>query len=653
MVKNTIRRIAVLLAAVGLTACGGGGGSGSTSAGGSTGTGGSASLSGTAATGAPIAGATVTLVDSAGKQVSGTTDSTGKYSLSPSGLTPPFLVKVVTSSASTQGYPAGTTFYSVSAEANPSVINVTPLTDLILRTWYAAQSTPVSVTQAFSNPTSNPPPSVTDVRVIETVVMSIVQPVLQANGVSSTGLDLIASPFAANGSGVDAALDAIKPITYNSSGSNATLTIATNSTTTQNTTLGVSSGGTTTTTNVVNTSTGATSSSVTSAVVPTGTAEANALAGVQTTLTNLMNTINAKGTALAAADVATYIDTAFLNNGRNPASQAADIAKSMAGTTITAFNITSVTSFDATNNLIGIIGTVTYTLNGSTYSQTLGGGDTGDGEGMIFKQESNGSWLFYGDQQQVRTAARIISATSNGPSNSVSQGQYLWIQASVPASSSTSPCSSTYASSMSVTPATPIMGTNTNGGAPMTVGSGFALALDPTVFQSNVSTGWECQFDTLVGSMMSVASTNLAAVVGDTIGFSFNGGSAIPALAKTVPGYTTEYVNFANMSSNALSAAKLGTPLTVQWKLPVTFAVAYVEVYGEVSVPSGSGNATCMAKTAAPLGVTATTATITLPTSCNGTGVASLPQPGPSAASVSLLIRGTHGEEADAWWGFN
>ena len=109
-------------------------------------------MGGTAATGSAIVGASVTLVDSNGTQVTTKTDSAGNFSLSSTGLTPPFLVKVVTASASTNGYAAGTTFYSVSDQASPSVINITPLTDLIIRNWYAAQSTPVSLDTAFSSP---------------------------------------------------------------------------------------------------------------------------------------------------------------------------------------------------------------------------------------------------------------------------------------------------------------------------------------------------------------------------------------------------------------------------------------------------------------------------------------------------------------------
>ncbi|MEO8059410.1 MAG: carboxypeptidase-like regulatory domain-containing protein [Burkholderiales bacterium] len=67
-------RVAVLVAVAVLSACGGGGG------GYSLGGQGSASLSGTAAAGRPIAGATVTVKDVAGRHATQTTRSDGSYS---------------------------------------------------------------------------------------------------------------------------------------------------------------------------------------------------------------------------------------------------------------------------------------------------------------------------------------------------------------------------------------------------------------------------------------------------------------------------------------------------------------------------------------------------------------------------------------------
>src|SRR5262245_60504306 len=117
-----------------------------------------ATVRGTASLGAAIAGAAVTLVDFAGNVRTGTTASDGSFGFSTGGLTPPFLVKVVTATDSGE-FPAGTTLYSVSALPNPSQrINVHVLTDVMVRSFYSAQG--INVNNAFTSPTgANAPPS--------------------------------------------------------------------------------------------------------------------------------------------------------------------------------------------------------------------------------------------------------------------------------------------------------------------------------------------------------------------------------------------------------------------------------------------------------------------------------------------------------------
>ena len=98
------------------------------------------------------------------------------------------------------------TLYSVSADSNTSTtINITPLTDMIIRSWYTAQG--ASVDTAFTTPAVNPPPTATDVKVISSVVLGIVQGWLQTSGVTTGNFNLISTPFTANGNGVDAVLD--------------------------------------------------------------------------------------------------------------------------------------------------------------------------------------------------------------------------------------------------------------------------------------------------------------------------------------------------------------------------------------------------------------------------------------------------------------
>lgn len=611
-------------------------------------------LTGTAATGSPLSGATVTLIDSTGAQVTAQTDSSGNYSLSTSGMTPPFLVKVVTASPSPNGYPAGTTFYSVSDQSTPSVINVTPLTDLIIRDWYAAQSPATTVDAAFANPKASPPPTAAEVQLIQAVVLDIVKPVLQLQGVSTVGLDLISAPFTANGSGVDGALDQIKPVVYNGSDTSATVTIDTTSSVTQTSTVTTSSGSTQVLTSTTNGS-GTVSSSVISSAVPTNAAEASALAGVEATLNSLAGVFNAKGAALTASDVSPFIDPNFLNGGATAAVQAQQIVNlAAAGQTINSFTITGIASYDPTNNLIGVVGTVNAMAGGVSVANPIG---LGANVGIVFKEQSNGGWLLYGDQQQAKTQAWVISQTQNDISSTTTFTQ-LFVLVQAPAVSATPPCASADVTSAEAYPATAING-SINGTPTTMASSGYALQADPTVYQGQAGGGgagsYSCEFTDAANGFFDLPAGSLPGVVGDTVNFSLNGGSQVPTLARTIGGYTTETINFTNLTGHALTSLQLGQPMTVQWTLPVTFPVYQIQFDAEEYVANGTGGyVSCNVTPATYLGTTSTSLTLTLPASCNGIPIASNPTSGaPRAIQMTVRITGTHGEVAAAYWAYN
>lgn len=133
MLKQTLRMALLPAAAAVLVACGGGGGGGSAS---------STVLSGTAATGAPIANAKVYVVDSAGRVPAGqdeaagtalvTTDANGQYTLTSamlSGLTGPFMVRVVGQMLTESGEMGPAVLHAVTQGSGASTVNVTPLTE--------------------------------------------------------------------------------------------------------------------------------------------------------------------------------------------------------------------------------------------------------------------------------------------------------------------------------------------------------------------------------------------------------------------------------------------------------------------------------------------------------------------------------------------
>jgi hypothetical protein len=137
-----------LLAAASLVGCGGGSSSSSSSSGnilsgvGAAIFGASPSITGSAATGAPIANAKVFVVDSQGKTPAGqdeaagvaltTTDANGVYKLTStmlSGLTAPFMVRVVGEMVTDTGDKGAAVFHAIVNGSGASVANITPLTE--------------------------------------------------------------------------------------------------------------------------------------------------------------------------------------------------------------------------------------------------------------------------------------------------------------------------------------------------------------------------------------------------------------------------------------------------------------------------------------------------------------------------------------------
>ena len=123
---------------------------------------GNISLSGVAATGAPIASATITLKDKNGFIKTGVTGTDGKYSFDITGMTAPFLLKVPSGPAD---------LYSVATSSGTA--NVHPYTDLIIRNWYMVKGSDVET--AFGGTGALPsPPTTADISPIETAVRNII-----------------------------------------------------------------------------------------------------------------------------------------------------------------------------------------------------------------------------------------------------------------------------------------------------------------------------------------------------------------------------------------------------------------------------------------------------------------------------------------------
>lgn len=155
----------------------------------------SAMATGTMATGRAVEGAMVNLKDSQGQSVVAMTDGNGRYQLSTSGLRAPFLLKA----QDNQGH----VLFSFADQSG--VINITPVTDLMVRMWYGVRgATPDA---AFANPAAHPAPQMSELTVLNKTLTGVLGDSLSRAGLDPAKFDMVATPFTANSTGFDLVLD--------------------------------------------------------------------------------------------------------------------------------------------------------------------------------------------------------------------------------------------------------------------------------------------------------------------------------------------------------------------------------------------------------------------------------------------------------------
>ena len=627
--------VSSLVASIFFIGCGNSGTSGNSGAGSGSGSGVTASVRGTASMGSPIVGATVTLKDSTGKSTTATTASDGTYTLNTSGMTPPYFVQVVTTS--------GTTFYSVSADALASTtINTSVLTDVIVRSWFTAQG--VNPNSAFANPVTNPPPSPLAVQVISTTVIDVVQLWLNNAGVavttgtpSGSQVNIISSTYVANGTGLDAVLGLATDTVDSNTGAVTQISIS-NGTTTQVSSPTYSAGSLTV--NTTTTSGGATSSEAVTGSVP-NTVQQNALNAIDARITSLENIINSKGTALSASDFLPFFASDYLNDGNNNAAEAANYAQSVAGATV-AFQVLLVKSLDTTNGLADI----TFTLNVSSQSQTTE---------WFFKNEG-GSWLLYGDQRIAQLDVQQLTWNNEGFSN---LGDIAVINAGFTAPVGTVQTGAIGNTNCSGTLQTVSPNTVTGGGSiwPSTP-CGSPSNPPPFITTGNLNyggtnSGGQGQQTT---DEFAIDSKPLSTLLAAGTPFTFNlvpvSGSPITYTSPVNSG-TNESITITSVSQGSstipssgigtLTNYTLGQPVTFNWTLPQTFAIASVKYSVTVFdfVPgTGTGNSCGGNGTFVPINTTSGTLNIPATDTCTGNPIKSM--------DLDAVVMGVNGEMARA-----
>lgn len=586
--------------------CGGGGGSsgGNSPAG--------ATVSGTAATGAAVASATITIKDAAGASATATSGADGKYTIDVTGMTAPFLVKV--------DLPGGTALYSVGSAAG--VVNIHPLTDLIIRTWYEVQNGTIDA--AFSDPAAAPPPTETELAVMVSVIKDLVSQWLVDAGLDPEEFDLISTPFDADQSGFDGFLDDLTVDTTNLAIHVDTDGDGTNE---QETTLSLDGGTVSASTTV--TVNGITSTSFSSAFIPTTAAEREGVAGALATLQSLAATATSKGDDLAAVDLLPLYDADYLNRGLNAEQDAAGFADDLGGTTIDSFVVDRVLSFDSDNNIISVAGRATLTQGDVTVVEII----DEDGDGLIFKKQSNGQWLFYGNQERARAQVGVITERRRlgTTCDSGCDGIYyaLKVQVSAPAGEITSATISG------------LIGESQQTNVPLTKNSG-TFSDDGVVtehFDLNDSGSWWYQLTGPAQFPPAGTEYTLTVTFADTTQEVYNRVLG----ASTSESFDVQAGVEATVGHDA--GATLGNPVTLSWNLPVSFPIEEVFMYGFVK---GSDTGIGCDVEGPLLATTATTGTITLPTSCEGETV----EVDPSYPSINVVVRGKNGEETGIWYAF-
>ena len=568
------------------------------------------SASGTAATGAAIAGATVTIVDANGKTASTTTADDGSYTLSTAGMAPPFMVSVQLGDT-----PA---LYSVSDSTGSNlVINVTPLTDLIIRSWYSVQGKDVAT--AFTAPVANPPPSPAEVQIIGNVVVQVTALWLQQNGVDTSNFSYISTPFTAGSPGVDGVLDETTVDT-----GTGTVTITDGAGTTQDSTVSYGDGSMTVDTST--TSPNGDSSSVAGTVVATTPTMQTALAGISTGLTNFTNTVNTKGTALKATDLLPFFDTNLLDEGLTKAEFADSTATQFRGddngAITVSFQVLNIQSLDTTNGLADVNFIFTESQGDQSQSETIE---------FFFKQQSNGSWLFYGDQMPAKLGVQSEMRTNegaftgdNGPDINVDirpkQGVYSGITIDDNG-----------------------LGIFTNTALNKDGTEADVFIPDPAAPKTTVTINRD-EFFANSGVLKNLVTAGTPLTVTMTLASD----SSTKQYTVHTNAFTTESISITSPTGATLADATLDTPLHVVWTLPTSFAIAQVKLSGTVFDGDQTQNTTtsCQVKELI-LSTNATSADITLPSTVCGSNGATM------QANLNLNVTGVNGERESVIYFFN
>lgn len=605
-------RLSTLTSAVAaLVACGGG----SDSGGGSAPPPAAAScqthcVSGTAATGKALAAATVTLTDAGGATRTATSATDGSFSIDSTGLVAPFLLRVAAA--------GGATYYSVSADTNAkSTVNITQLTDLLVRTWYGAQG--VATDAAFGAPATNPAPQPGAVQVLAGSVQSVVQLWLDRNNVPS-GFNVISTPFSANSSGADAVLDATT-VAY--AGPTAATVTVSGGTLTQTSAISIGAASVSVTTNTSDSASGTTSSSMSTSAVPNASGSVAALDALKARLDAFASMVNAKGANLQSADVQPYVDPGLLDDGQNATQFIAHMVDELAGTTL-AFAIHSVSALDTAGNTAELRVATTLSAGGQSEVEV---------ETMRFKQVG-GSWVIAGNGQAFKFDAQAEMRTDQGANAGwnacngapASGGMSINVGVRAPAG---------LFAGGSVTGGGTIWPNSTSSVPTQCVASG-TLVKGPQSLENGItSDAFFLNTGPIAPASQPAAGTPISAAMTPVAG------GAAQHATLTLNAWTSDPVTITSPTSFAIGSITFGTPMQVNWTLPKTYAIQSIRLGAVLFTgPSESASSLSCFEDGHLLATNATSGALTLPATCGGQPVVQV--------NLNLSVDGVNGERSQS-----
>jgi hypothetical protein len=547
-------------------------------------------VSGTMASGAAAIGATVTIVDSTNTSVTTTTGAGGVFSASTAGMTGPFLIR---------GHAiSGQMMFGFTADARThTVANITPISDLMARTWYAAQG--ASVETAFASPGTYAPPSPAQVGVLGETFLSIVG---RAATVHDAGLaapqDLITKPFVTDGTGFDKLLDNMTV----SLEATPTLILTTPGVT-QTTTFTVDGGTATVTANTTTSDGVSTSSSSLVNVLPVQAAQLTALQEINVSLAAFAGTVNTQGAALTAAHLVGYCDPDLLDAGFDRDQFLAGFVPDLAQPGTLSLSVQQLLELDLPGGTARILMRFHVVRDGVARTELVD---------MAMRKIGN-AWLLSGDR---RLAAVDVDAEAR-----LNQGSYT--DASGPVVNlDVRPPQDTV---VSVT-------ASSSFGTPTLTQSATELYA-PGIFRD--------AFYALIGPLappLPQAGTNVSVTLTRAVG-----GTATYTIA--LRSFTTEQVAIAGPLGSTMAHANLGGSVNVSWTLPVTYLVQRVQLSGQVFTGNPANPETFQCHTGEQhLATTATSGVVSLPTTCNGLPV--------QRANIGLSVTGALGERSHALYSF-